>query len=57
MSTQWRMGPSGCYGLDYGVLPFVMRIHGVRAADRAAVFDDLRAMEVAALETMRANSG
>ena len=56
LSTQWRMGPAGCYGLDYAVLPAVFRLSGVRAPDRAAMFDDLRVLELAALETMRANS-
>ncbi len=53
MSTQWRTGVSGATGLDYGVLPHVMRLVGVGVKDRAAVFDEIRLMEDAALEMMR----
>lgn len=51
LSTQWRTGPSGISGLDYGPLPFVMRLRAVPRARQAAVFDDLRVMEG---ETLRA---
>jgi len=54
MSTQWRTGMSGATGLDYAALPFVMRVCGVRAADRADVFDGVRTMESAALTVLRA---
>lgn len=54
MSTQWRVGMSGQTGLDYNVLPFVMRRIGVAPAQRDDVFDDIRMLEDAALETMRA---
>lgn len=53
MGTQWRVGPGGAYGLDYGVLPAVMDMLHVPAADRAEVFDAIRTMEDAALEEMR----
>ncbi len=53
MSTQWRTGYAGPTGLDYAALPAVLRLTGVPAAERAGVFDALRAMEDAALETMR----
>lgn len=53
MSTQWRTGYRGPTGLDYAVLPAVLRLTGVPADERAGVFDGLRAMEDAALETMR----
>lgn len=46
---------AGPTGLDYAVLPAVMRMVGVPAADRAAVFEDIRVMEDSALETMRKN--
>ncbi len=55
MSTQWRVGMAGATGLDYGVLPVVMRLAGVRHSERDEVFRDLRIMEDAALTTMRAN--
>lgn len=53
MATQWRIGPNGVTGLDYNALAFVMRANDVKEADRAAVFDDLRTLEDAALETIR----
>lgn len=53
MSTQWRVGPGGATGLDYGVLPQVMRMVGVAAKDRADIFNDVRTMEAEALEMMR----
>ena len=53
MSTQWRIGMSGATGLDYTTLTQVMRMCGVKAANRADVFADVRTLEDAALETMR----
>jgi hypothetical protein len=53
MGTQWRVGMAGATGLDYAALPVVMRLSGVLAAERADVFDAVRTMEDAALETMR----
>jgi hypothetical protein len=44
---------SGPVGLDYAVLPFVMRQCGVSFSDRSNVFEDVRVMESAALEAMR----
>jgi hypothetical protein len=55
MSTQWRVGMAGPTGLDYAVLPFVMRANGVPITERRAVFDGIRTMEDAALLTMREN--
>ena len=53
MSTQWRAGMGGATGLDYSALPVVMRHAGIKRADQPAIFDDLRILEDAALETMR----
>ena len=53
MSTQWRVGMNGATGLDYGVVPTVLRLAGVPRAEWAEVFDGLRAMEDEALKTMR----
>jgi hypothetical protein len=53
MATQWRMGPAGPIGLDYGPLAHVFRIRGVAEADQPRVFDDIRVLEDAALEQMR----
>lgn len=53
LQTQWRVGPAGPIGLDYNVLPWVMRQCGIRSSEqRAALFEDLRVMERAALDEM-----
>jgi hypothetical protein len=53
METQWRIGMSGPAGLDYGVLPNVMRMTGVPRKEWPIVFDGIRIMEGAALDKMR----
>lgn len=53
MSTQWRVGPAGATGLDYGALPAVMELLGVPHCARRDVFNDVRVMEDEALATMR----
>lgn len=50
MSTQWRFSPASASGLDYNVLPWVMRQYEIE--DTAAVFDDVRTIEYAALQQM-----
>ena len=52
MQTQWRVGMAGPTGLDYAALPAVMDLQGVPAADRRALFDDLRVCEGAALKVI-----
>jgi hypothetical protein len=52
-ATQWRMGPSGPIGLDYTALPTVLRLTGVARALWTEIFQDIRTLEDAALETMR----
>ena len=52
MGTQWRTGACGATGLDYGVLPNVMRLVGVSAKDRPSVFQDIRVMESEAIAVM-----
>ncbi len=52
LSTQWRIGFNGPTGLDYGVLPTVLRLQGIPRSDWPAMFDDLRVMEAEALKTM-----
>ncbi|MEI9883828.1 DUF1799 domain-containing protein [Atlantibacter hermannii] len=47
-STQWRTGMGGITGLDYNVLPWLMRLHGV--VDEATALADIRIMESAALK-------
>lgn len=52
MGTQWRTGACGATGLDYGVLPKVMKLVGVPAKDRPGVFQDIRVMESEAIVVM-----
>ena len=53
MGTQWRTGACGATGLDYGALPNVMEFLGVSKKDRRGVFQDVRVMEVEALNSMK----
>lgn len=46
-ATQWRAGAGGATGIDYNVLPWLMKLHGVD--DEAAALNDLRVMERTAL--------
>jgi len=55
MGTQWQVGSGGPVGLDYGVLREVMRLTGVARSDWPQVFADVRVMESAALDEMRAS--
>lgn len=52
MDTQWRVGVTGPTGLDYGVLPTVLRLMGVQRSQWPRIWDALRVMERAALEAM-----
>lgn len=54
-STQWRMGFGGPTGLDYTVLPTVLRLRGIPRADWPDLFDDLRTLEAEALAVMHAD--
>ena len=53
MSTQWRVGFSGASGLDYNVLPVVLRMGGSPRKDWPEIFEDLRILEDSALVRMR----
>lgn len=52
LGTQWRMGPCGPTGLDYGVLPFVFRSRGIPRAQWNDVWQDIKVMEGEALKEM-----
>lgn len=52
MRTQWRMGFNGPTGLDYSVLPAVMKQMGVRKKERKCVFAAVQVMEREALLAM-----
>lgn len=55
MSGQWRAGFGGGFALDY--TPLFMRMERMRLADDAweELFADVRVLEAAALEQMKAN--
>lgn len=54
-STQWRTGPGGVIGLDYGVVLPMMDLYSV--SDRRETMDNLQIMERRALELFhKANS-
>lgn len=53
LSTQWRVGPGGVVGLDYNVLLHELDRMGLEKDEYDELLDDIRAMEVAALEEMR----
>lgn len=55
MSGQWRTGFGGGFALDY--TPLFMRMERMRLADDAweELFADVRVLEAAALEHMKAN--
>lgn len=53
MQTQWRIGPAGgAIGLDYGAIEPVLRMKQIKPCRWPALFDDLRAMELAALKAI-----
>lgn len=50
VQTQWQYGPRGQeVGMKYEGVESCMRLQGIPEAERAELFDGLRAMEVAAL--------
>lgn len=51
VQTQWRTGQAGPTGLDYAGVHAAMRLMRVRCS--LEFFDDLQAMETAALRAMR----
>ncbi|MEX5744650.1 DUF1799 domain-containing protein [Massilia sp. X63] len=53
LATQWRIGMGGQAGLDYNVVPVVLRLQGVPRAEWPELFADVRVMEAAALQAMR----
>lgn len=56
-TTQFRYRRHGEYeqisGIDYAALESILRIHRIK--DRAEVFEDVRAMELAILEALNEN--
>lgn len=60
MATQWRYRAAGMtsvpQGLDYGVVRDVLALLGIKKKRRPGVFEQLRVLEAAALEAMRARA-
>lgn len=56
MRTQWRVGMGGPTGLDYGALPSVLDIQGVKRKERQEVFLAVQTMEQAALKVFAENT-
>lgn len=52
LGTQWRTGMGGPTGLDYAVLPSVLRLQGVPRAAWPDTFECIRVMEGEALRVM-----
>ncbi|WP_194206807.1 DUF1799 domain-containing protein [Superficieibacter sp. 1612_C1] len=48
--TQWRTGMGGVTGLDYSVLPWLMKVRGIE--NEATALNDIRIMESAALRVI-----
>lgn len=58
LGTQWRMAPmGGACGMDYGPIPGVLVMMGLRRREWPSIFERLRVMEQAALEVIRARRG
>ncbi|WP_303756132.1 DUF1799 domain-containing protein [Enterobacter hormaechei] len=50
LSTQWRTGIGGVTGLDYNVIPWLMRINGIH--EEATIFNDIQIMEKTVLSIL-----
>ncbi len=53
ISTQWRVGPTGAYGLDYLVMYAKMDRLGLAPDAYEELESEIRTLEDAALEVMR----
>jgi len=53
--TQWRLGFNGPVGLDYAVVPTVLKLHGIKRKRWEEIFHCLRVMEDEALVTIHNN--
>lgn len=54
LGTQWRVGPNGPTGMDYSAVLAVLQMNGTPRKAWREIFDGIRVMEDAALETIRA---
>jgi hypothetical protein len=53
LTTQWRVSMGVRIGVDYAAIIPVMTLRGIEESKRSALFDDIRVMEAAALESIR----
>lgn len=53
MRTQWRFSHYGATGLDYGVLPVVLRLVGVPRDEWPDVFEGIQVMETIEVVSLR----
>lgn len=49
LGTQWRYSMSGVTGLDYNVIPNVLRMLDIKRCEWAQLFEDIRLMESVAM--------
>lgn len=56
LSTQWRVGAAGPTGLDYNVLPALMRMKAIPRSDWPATLENIQVMEDKALSIMHEKS-
>lgn len=52
LSTQWRVGAAGPTGLDYNVLPALMRMKSIPRGEWPATLEAIQVMEDKALSIM-----
>ena len=50
-STQWRVSINGITGLDYNVLPWLMKVYATE--DEVTAINDIQIMEAAVLNIFR----
>ncbi|MFA5662402.1 DUF1799 domain-containing protein [Castellaniella sp.] len=53
LSTQWRVGPGGVYGMDYNPVFHELDRAGMSSEEYDELLEDVRVMESAALAAMR----
>ena len=52
LATQWRMGSVGPTGLDYNVIPLVLKSFGLDEDDLKEILPNIKVMESEALSVM-----
>lgn len=57
LGTQWRYSMNGITGLDYNVIPNVLKLLGIQRNEWTQIFDDIRIMESAALVEINKSKG